>query len=167
MNVKPIYNQKCTIWSWWNNVQMCCCQYTIQLKCTSSYPVMNSLICTCIQLQQPRRWMHFFSQAMLIHHVMIRITIIQSKINQNRKKLTTNFAFHVNNGCLVICMLLVHSCMNLRNVMTNIPNYLCLLTTLLQWKILLVMIFSTYPALEWSPTITYVFLSSNCEPCPF
>jgi len=67
-------------------------------------------------------------------------------------------------------LLVVHSCINPKNVMTNIPNFLCLLsiidlrpTNLVQWKILLAMIFSTYPTLQSSPTITFVLLLSKLQ----
>lgn len=134
---------------------MCCCRHTIHIKCASPYPMMNSLLSTCSQLYQPRLCMHLFSQATLMSKVRINITIIRLRINQNRSKSTTELMFHLNNGFLVIYVLVIKSSIKLRNAMTNIPNYLCLLnivelgpTTLVQWKILLVMIFATYQTLQ-------------------
>lgn len=57
---------------------MCCCNHTIQLKCTSSYPVINSFLSTYSQLHQRRLCMCFFSQATIIHQVRINIIIIRS-----------------------------------------------------------------------------------------
>ena len=129
---------------------------------------MNSLLSTYIQLHQPRLYTHFFSEATLIHPVMININTIRSKINKKGKNLTINIIFHLNNGCLVSFLLVFHNYINLRNVMANIPNYLCLLSAidlwlaiLVQWKIFLAKIFSTYPTLQWSLTITYVLFLSR------
>lgn len=147
------------------------CRNTIKLKCTSSYPVMNSLLSTCSQLHQPRLYMHFFSQTILIHQVRINITINRFMVNQNRNNLTTELTFHLNNGCLVICLLVVHSWINLRNATVHIPNWLCLLntidlrpSTLVQWKILLAMFFAIDPTLQWSSIITSILLLSRLWP---
>ena len=150
---------------------MCCYRNTSQLKCTSSHPVMNSLLSTYNQLHQPRFCMHFFSQATLIHQVNINITIIKSRIIQNRNNSALKLTFHLNNGFLMIFLFVVHNCINSRNFMTNVPNFLHLLSaidlrlaTLVQWTILLAMIFATYPTLQWSPTITSVLFLSRLRP---
>jgi len=144
---------------------MCWCSHTIKLKCTRSYLVMNSLLSTYSQLYQPRLCMHLFSQDILIHQARINITIIISRINKKRNNSITYLTFHFNNGFLVISLLVVHNYINPRNAMANIPNCLHLLNaiymrplTMVQWKILVAMIFSTYLALQWSPTIIYVLL---------
>jgi len=150
---------------------MCYCRHTIELKCTRSYLVMNSRLSTCSQLHQLRLYMQIFSQATLIHHFRINITIIRSRISQNRNNSTIELTLHLNNGCLMICLLIAHNYIDLRNAMKNIPNCLHLLsiidmrpTTLVQWTILLAMIFSTCPTLQQSSNITSVLLLSRMWP---
>jgi len=113
--------------------------------------------------------MHFFSQTSLIHQVRINITIIRSRVNKNIKNSITELTFHLNNGCLAIHLLVIKCFIYLRNALSNIPNHLCLLstidlrpTTLIQWKILPAMILATYPTLK-RPT-TYVLLLSRLRP---
>ena len=83
----------------------------------------------------------------------------------------TKLTVHINNRCLVIHFHVVHNYITPRNIMTNIPNFLCLLSTinmrptsLVQWTILLTMIFPTYPALQQSSTITSSLLLSRLQP---
>ena len=147
---------------------MCCNRHPIQIKFTSSYPMMNLLLCTCSPLYQPRFWMHFFSQTTRIHQVMINITIVRSRINQNRNNLITKLTVHLDNGCLVIRLPIIQCYIDPRNVMSNIPNYLRLLSTIdmrhttpIWWTILLEMILATYPTLQLFPTTTFTLLLSK------
>jgi len=134
----------------------------------------NSLLCTYSQLYQPRFYMHFFSQTTLVHEVRINITIARFRINQNRNTLITNLTFHLNDWCLMIGLPVVHSCIASRNVITNITNYMCLLSTIdmqstttpILQKILLMMILTTYPTLQWfSTTASSLFLSMSFLSC--
>jgi len=95
------------------------------------------------------------------------ITIFRSKINQNRNNLITKLTIHLNDRCLMVRLPIVHNCVDPRNVMTNIPNYIFLLrtidmgsTTLILWKIPLIMILATYPTLQWCSTIASGMLLS-------
>ena len=106
---------------------MCWFRHTIQLKCTRSHPMMNSSLRPYNQLHQPRLCMHLSIQATLIHQVRNDITIIRSKINQNGNKLIMKLTFHLNNGCLMTCLIVIHCCINPRNTLMNISNCLCLL----------------------------------------
>lgn len=153
---------------------MWCWRHTIQLKCTISYPVNNSLLSTCIQLHQSRLCMHFFSQTTPIHHVRINITIITSRVNQNRNNMTTSCTLHLNNGYLVMCLLVSHNCINLRDIMAHVSNHRCLMitmdrrpTTLVQWKLLLAVIFMTNPNYSGPLPSTLFYCSPGCDPCPF
>jgi len=79
----------------------------------------------------------------------------------------------LNDICVMINLHFFHHCINMRNVMINIPNYMCLLrtkdigsTTLMLRTIPIIMILSTYPTLKWCCTIAYSLLLSmyliNC-----
>ena len=147
---------------------MCLCWHTIQLKCASSYPMMNSFLSTCSQLHQPRIYMHFFSQTKHIHQVRINITIIISRVNKNRGNFIINLTIHLNNILLVIFLPIIQCCIDLRNDLSNIPNYLCFMfvvdlrpTTLIRWEILLDMLLAIYPTLQLSFTLTFVFFPSR------
>lgn len=121
-----------------------------------------------ISQHQPRLYMHFFSQATLIHQASININIIRSRINQKINNLITKLTVHLNDKFSAIHLHVVHNLINSRNTMTNIPNYLRLLrtidlrhTSLVQCKMLLTMIFSTYPTLQECSTITSSLLLSR------
>jgi len=138
--------------------------HTIQIKCTSSYPMMNSL-CTCSQLHELRFCMHFFIQTTPIHHVKANITIIICRVNQNRKNLITKLTIHLNDTCLIVCMYVIQCCIDSRNTLTNIPNILLLLytiylspSTLILWTNSLKVLLTACPTLQSSSTITSILL---------
>lgn len=171
MDIKSIHTQKHAIWSQWKHIYMCWCRNTIQLKCKISYPMVNSLFSTCSQPHQPRFFMHLIWKITLIHQFMINITIIQPKFNQNRNNWIAKLTFDPSSGCLVIFLIVVQNYINLRNPMTKIPKCLCFLSaiyvrlvTLVQWTILLAMIFATNRILQQSSTITSILLLSRMQP---
>jgi len=96
-------------------------------KCTSSYPMMNSLLCSYSQLHQPRFYIQFVTQTTLIHQFMTNIAIIISRDNQNRNNLITNLNVHLNDRFLMVYLFVIQCCINTRNDLTNIPNILCIL----------------------------------------
>lgn len=133
---------------------MCSCRHTIQIKCTRSHPMMNSFLGACSQMHQPRICMHFFIQATLIHHVRTNVTIIRFKTNQYGNNLIMNLTFYLNNGCLMVHLHVIKCFIDPRNTLTNVPNCLCLLSTvdmrhatLMLWTISLPMLSTTSPTL--------------------
>lgn len=73
--------------------------------------------------------------------------------------------FHLNNEYMMINLTIIHCCINLRNTLTNIPNCLCLLSTinlrlatLVQWTISPMMLSTTSPTLQRLPAITLILL---------
>lgn len=90
--------------------------------------MINSSLGPCSQLHQPRLCMHFFTKTTLIYEFRNDINIIRSTVNQNRKKLIMKLTFHLNNRCLMLCLPIIHYCINLRNTMTNVSKYMCLLS---------------------------------------
>lgn len=140
-------------------------KHLIQLKYTRPYPLMNSFLGTCSQLHQLRICMKLFIQKPLIHSVSADVTIVRSKVNQNINNLIKNPTFHLDNRCLMISLPIIQCCINWRNTLPNIPNYLCLLstinlrlTTLIIWKISPAMILATNPTLQRLTIITLVLL---------
>ena len=103
--------------------------------------------------------MQFLTQTTLIHQVRTNIAIIRSRFNQNRNNLITMLTIHLNGRCLVLCLYIVHCCIDMRNDLTNIPNSLCLLCTvylrpitLILWKIYLKVFITTCPTLQLTST---------------
>ena len=128
--------------------------------------MVNSLLCTCRQLYQPRFCMQFLSQTTLIHEVRINITIVRSMINQNRNNLIIKLTVHLNDRCLMICLPVVHSCIDLRNAITNCMCLLSIVdlgstTTLILPTIPLTMILTTYPTLQWFTSASFSLLLST------
>lgn len=114
--------------------------------------------------------MHFFSQTTLIYQVSINIPIDRSKINQNRNTLITKLTAPLNVLFMMILLLAVHNCIDLRNAMTKIANFMFLMSTidlgsiitLILWTICLMMILTTYQTLQWFPTIPSSLMISTC-----
>ena len=111
--------------------------------------------------------MHFFIQTTLIHQARVSITIIRSRFNQNRNNFIKNLILHLDNRCVVVHMPVIQCCIDSRNDLPSIPNYLHLLcivnmrsTTLILRKIFLKILLTTCPTLQLTPTITSVLLFS-------
>jgi len=109
--------------------------------------------------------MHLFIQTTHIRQVNINITIIRSRVNQNRNNLITNLTIHLDNRRLVICMYVIQHCIDPWNTLLNISHCLCLLsivylrsTTLMLWTISPTIIFSTSPTLYRLQTYILVLL---------
>jgi len=127
--------------------------------------MVNSCLGTCNQLHHPRICMQFFIQATLTHEATNDITIVRYMVNQIKKNLITNITLHLDNRCLMINLLTIQCSINIKNIFSNISNYLFLLrtinlrsVTLLLWKIPPVMILATSPTLQRLPSITLVML---------
>ena len=110
-------------------------------------------------------FMHFSIQTTLIHQVRTNITIIRSRVNQNVNKLIKKLTSCLDNSCLVLFLLIIQSCIDMRNDLPNIPNSMRLLltidikpTTLIQQTISLEMFLSTCLTLQPSCTITSIML---------
>jgi len=139
--------------------------HTIQIKRTSSYPMMNSLLCTCIQLHKLRFCMWFFIQTTPIHYVKDNITIIICRVNQNKNNLITKLTIHLNDTFLMVYMYVIQCCIDSRNTLTNIPNILLLLytiylrpTTRILWANSLKVLLTACPTLQSWSTITSILL---------
>lgn len=129
--------------------------------------MMKSYLVPCSQLHQPRFFMHFFTQTTLIHQARTDITIVISRINQNRNNLTINLTFHIDNRFLMANLTIINYCLNARNTLSNIPNFLCLLnivymspSTLILWKISPMMLSTRSPTSQRFPTISFFLLLS-------
>jgi len=127
--------------------------------------MMKSFFGTCSYLHQPLLCMHLFIQATLIHQFRTDITIFRSMVTQNRNNLITNLTFHLDNRFLMINLPIIQCYINLRNTLSNIPNCLCLLSTvypryatLMQLKTSPVMILAASPTLQRLLSITLVLL---------
>ena len=112
--------------------------------------------------------MHFFIQTKLIHQVRINITIIGSRVNQNRNNSITKITVYLDNRFLVIHLPVILCYIDTRNALPNIPNslyFLCTVdlrhTILILQKISLKMILTTCQTLQLSLTITFILLFSS------
>lgn len=171
MKIQLVHNQQHIIWFQRKYIQLCWCRHTIWIKWTSSYPTMNSFLCTCSQLHLPIFYMHFFIQTTLIHRVRVKINIIISRENQNRDNLITKLIIHINDRCLIIDLPVIQCCIYTRNALPNIPNnmrFLCTIylrpTTLILRAIYLVITLTTYSKFQPSDTITSIMLPSELWP---
>ena len=127
--------------------------------------MVNSLLCTCSQLHKPRFCMKLLTETTPIRQVRTSISIVRYMVNKSRNNLITNITIHLNDKCLVSCLLVVHGCIDTCNTLTNIPNSLRLLctiyvrpTTLFLWKISLKVLLSTRPTLQLTSTNTSMSL---------
>ena len=93
--------------------------------------------------------MHLYIQTTLIHQVKTNITIIRSKVNQNRNNLITNLTVHLDNKCLVIFFPVIQRFIDPGNTMYNISHYLCLSCTIYMW-------YTTLMLCTISPTMIFV-----------
>lgn len=82
--------------------------------------------------------------------------------------------FHLNNGFLMIWFPVIHCCIDLRNFLTYIPNFLCLLSiinlrpsTLIWLKIPPMMISTTSPTLQWFSIVAFIMLLHRMRPISF
>lgn len=99
--------------------------------------------------------MHFFIQTTLFHKFRTNIAIIRSRANQNTNNLIKNLTIHLNDRFLMVFFSIIQCCINTINTLTNIPNSVCLLstidlqsTTLMFWTISPMMISSTSSTLQ-------------------
>lgn len=112
--------------------------------------------------------MYLFIQTTLIHLARINITIIRSKVNENRNNFVTKLIIHLDNRCLVICLHVIQCNIDMWNALPNIPNCMCFMCTvdlrhitLILLEISLEMLLTTCPTFQLSLTITFVLLPSK------
>lgn len=126
VNENPIDAQKHIVWTQGSTFR--CAKIGIQFSLNAQDLTHWWTLCPYSQLHQPRFCMHFFIQETIIHQVKTGITIIRYGVNKNRNKFITKLTFHLNNGCLMINLPIIHCCINPRNTLPNISNCLYLLS---------------------------------------
>ena len=102
------------------------------------------------------------------------IVITRSRISQNENNLIMKLTFHLNNRSIMTCVTIIMYYTDSGNTLTNTPNYLYLLrivdmchATLVQWTILLVMIFTTNLTLHRFPASGFILIPSRLRPMSF